>query len=178
MKRVLSVLASVLLVGLLHGGFGLAQPGGDDAKIEMEPIKLKELLKQVADQNQKGKIVVIDLWGFFCAPCKEEFPNLVRLHHTYGSKGVVCMSLSMDFNDELRKKAIGFLRDKKAVFKNYWLEDGMAKAGEYWKFEPLPVVVVYGKDGNIAKVFNNNDPDKESYKYSEVEDLVKKLIAK
>lgn len=175
MKRVVSVVTALLLGGPLGAILGpVPAHGGDEAKIDMVGIKLKDLLKQL--EGQKGKVVVLDLWGFFCGPCKEEFPNLVRLHHTYAGKGVACMSLSLDFNDTLRKKALGFLREKKAVFKNYCLEEDLEVAGKHWDFEAIPVVVVYGRDGKIAKVFKNDDSSKAPFSYKEVEESVKKLI--
>src|SRR5690242_261241 len=124
MKRVVPVLVSLLIAGLLLSS--AVSQGGDAQKIEMKPIKVKDLMTHIAAQT--NKVVVIDLWGFFCVPCKKEFPNLVRLHHTYGDKGLVCISLSMDFNDELKKQALGFLQEKKAVFTNYVLEEGIEGA--------------------------------------------------
>src|SRR5262249_2462793 len=102
------------------------------AVIQMVPIKMKDFLeKQVA--NNKAKVVLIDVWGFFCPPCKEEFPNLVRLHHAYAEKGLVCISLSLDYNEELKKKSVKFLNDNKAVCANFWLEEGFEGAGREWK---------------------------------------------
>ena len=179
MKRMVPILASLLIVGLLLSGQGrsTAQDKGDK-KIEMPPIKMKDLLAHIAEQ--KGKIVVVDLWGACCFPCMEEFPNLVRMHETYGSKGLVCISVSLDFNDALRKQALKFLQEKKAVFKNYWLEEGFNGAQKEWDFDPIPVCVVYGRDGKIAKIFKSlEDINKDRFTYKkDVEPFVKELLEK
>jgi len=141
------------------------------AKIELTPIKLKQLLTKVADQ--KGKIVIIDLWGMFCKPCMEEFPNLVRLHHTYGAKGLVCMSLSLDDADD-KARALKFLTDKKAVIPNFWLDEDQEVAQKHWDFEPVPVCVIYGRDGKLAKVFRYNT--NENFTYKDVEKLIKSML--
>ena len=175
MKRVFSVFIAVLLGGFILANFGHGPVlGQDEKKIEMVNISLKDLLKHI--EAQKDKVVVVDLWAFFCPPCKEEFPNLVRLHHTYADKGLVCISLSLDFNDPLKKKALNFLREKKAVFNNYCLEDKLEVAGKHWNFGPLPAVAVYGRDGKLAKVFKDEDTSKDNFTYKEVEELVKKLL--
>ena len=39
------------------------------------------------------------------------------------------------------------------------------------------MVVVYGRDGSLVKVFNNDDPNKDAFSYAkDVEPLVKKLL--
>lgn len=107
LKRAIPVLATLAVGGLLlAGGLGPNPAVGQDEKnIEMADIKIKDLVGKIA--AQKGKVVVIDLWGFFCVPCKAEFHNLVRLHHTYGKDGLVCMSLSLDPSVPLKKKGAG-----------------------------------------------------------------------
>src|SRR5262249_33508107 len=61
------------------------------ARVELTPARLKQIESDIA--AQKGKIVVLDIWAEFCPPCKEEFPNLVRLSRAHAGDGVVCMSL-------------------------------------------------------------------------------------
>ena len=123
MKRIFSVLPVAADCG---GSASAPLAAAMTRTSNMTTVKMKEVLDHIG--AQKGKVVVVDLWGFFCIPCKEEFPNLVRLHHTYGSKGLVCMSLSIDFNDDLKKKAINFLQEKKAVF-NELLSRGRHRRG-------------------------------------------------
>jgi thiol-disulfide isomerase/thioredoxin len=177
MKRAVPILLCALTIGLmLPGGFGqFPVRAGDEKKIDMESVKMKDLLTRIG--AQKGKVVVIDLWGMFCVPCKREFHNLVRLHNTYAKDGLVCMSLNLDEIPDLKKQAPGFLKEKKAVFSNFWLEEGIDGAQKQWKFEPIPVVVVYARDGKLAKVFNNDDPNKDSFTYKEVEEFLKTKLA-
>jgi thiol-disulfide isomerase/thioredoxin len=175
MRRLVAISASVLMVGLQCISGQSRVQGQDEKKIEMPPIKLKAFLAHVADH--KGKVVVVDLWGACCPPCMEEFPNLVRMHETYGGKGLVCLSLSLDFNDPLRKQALKFLQEKKAVFKNYWLEESFKGAQKEWDFTGIPAIVVFGKDGKVAKVFKNEDVDKDRFTYKkDVEPFVKELL--
>ena len=61
------------------------------------------------------------------------------------------------------------------MFKNFWLVEGIDGAQKHWDFVPVPVVVVYGRDGKIAKVFNNDDACKQ-FTYKDVEPFVKQLL--
>lgn len=46
----------------------------------------------------KGKYVVIDFWGSWCAPCLHEMPALVSLHQKYGDK-VEFVTIALEKND-------------------------------------------------------------------------------
>src|SRR5262245_28876975 len=41
----------------------------------------------------KGKVVVINFWATWCAPCKKEIPDLSKLYMQYKSKGVVVLGI-------------------------------------------------------------------------------------
>jgi len=58
--------------------------------VQLKIVKYGELTEAV--RVQKGKVLVVDVWADFCIPCKEEFPNLVRLHKKYAEKGLSCFS--------------------------------------------------------------------------------------
>ena len=44
----------------------------------------------------KGKVVFLNLWATWCAPCKEEMPAMERLWQRYKDQGLVVIALSMD----------------------------------------------------------------------------------
>lgn len=51
------------------------------------PIKLSEY---------KGKYVLLDFWAAWCAPCREENPNIVKQHKAFSSKGFDVLGVSLD----------------------------------------------------------------------------------
>lgn len=54
----------------------------------------------------KGKYVLIDFWASWCAPCRRENPNVVRLYDKYSSKGFEIFSVSLDKDGNAWKRAI------------------------------------------------------------------------
>ena len=43
-----------------------------------------------------GKVVLVDFWASWCAPCRASFPAFARLHEEFGPKGLVIVAVSVD----------------------------------------------------------------------------------
>lgn len=52
---------------------------------EMDPLPLVRVSDgtQVNVRDYRGRVVVLNLWGTWCPPCRTEMPDLVRLAHAY-----------------------------------------------------------------------------------------------
>jgi thiol-disulfide isomerase/thioredoxin len=142
------------------------------AEIKLDVLTYDQL--EAAIKAQGGKVVVVDVWGDFCLPCKREFPNLVKLHERYAKDGVVCMSVSVD-PAENRAAALAFLKTRGATFSNYLLDEGDG-LWDKWDFKGVPAVFVFDRAGKRVGNFTNDDPDNQ-FTYADVEKLVQKLIA-
>jgi thiol-disulfide isomerase/thioredoxin len=44
----------------------------------------------------KGKYVLVDFWASWCAPCRAENPNVVKLYKEYNAKGFTVFGVSLD----------------------------------------------------------------------------------
>jgi thiol-disulfide isomerase/thioredoxin len=58
-----------------------------------------------------GKLVVLNFWATWCAPCVKEMPSLDRLQATLGGQGVVVVPLSLD--GPTKAKVAPFFADNK-----------------------------------------------------------------
>ena len=54
----------------------------------------------------RGQYVLIDFWASWCAPCRSENPNLVKLYNQYKDKGFTVFSVSLDKSLDKWKEAI------------------------------------------------------------------------
>ncbi len=72
-------------------------------------FKLKTLdnLKEFSLEDFKGKVVVLDLWAHWCAPCLEAMPELVKLQTKYGLHGLQVVGVNVDHKIP---KAIEFVK--------------------------------------------------------------------
>jgi thiol-disulfide isomerase/thioredoxin len=143
-----------------------------DPVVELKPVKVVELEKLVADQ--KGKVVVLDIWFLGCAPCVKKFPHFVKLHNDYAADGLVCMSVDVEMSEnEKRDKVLEFLKEKGAGFTNVIIDD-TELARDAWQerndANATPSYVVYNRKGERV-------PVNQSIKPEEMVALVKKLLA-
>jgi thiol-disulfide isomerase/thioredoxin len=132
-------------------------PPGDDKdkkKIEVKVVKHADLVKAIA--ANKGKVVLVDFWATWCAPCVKKFPDIVAMHEKYHDKGLVVIAVTFDKPTKI-DNAVKFLEDKKAYFTNFLIEDPN-DCQDHWDFAGIPTYLVYGKDGKLSKKFTN-DPD-------------------
>lgn len=79
-----------LQIGKPAPDFSLKTPEG-------KSLKLSDL---------RGKYILIDFWASWCAPCRKENPNVVRLHNRFKDKGFDILGVSLDRDSTAWVKAI------------------------------------------------------------------------
>jgi len=55
--------------------------------------------QEITLSKLKGKVVLLDFWATWCAPCRESIPHLVELYKTYGEKGLEVIGMNVDRGD-------------------------------------------------------------------------------
>ncbi len=114
-KDLVFVLISGCLAGLGCAGAGAESraenpTGGDVATVgKPMPSFSAPLLSgkgAVRLESYRGKVVLLDVWASWCAPCKEELPLLDDMQTKLQSKGIQIIALSID---EDREAAASFL---------------------------------------------------------------------
>jgi thiol-disulfide isomerase/thioredoxin len=50
----------------------------------------------ITSQSLKGKVVLLDLWASWCAPCIKGMPDIARLQRQYAPKGLVVLAVTVD----------------------------------------------------------------------------------
>jgi thiol-disulfide isomerase/thioredoxin len=93
----------IRLTGLLVAAFlclDTAPPFSQQASAARTPAPDWELSglngKTVKFSDFRGKVVILDFWATWCAPCRLEIPHFVELQKRYGDKGLAVIGVSLD----------------------------------------------------------------------------------
>ncbi len=149
----------------------LASPAADAPKLSGE-LDAKGLAAAIS--SNRGKVVVVNFWATWCVPCREEFPDLVRLERAYRDRGVAVVGVSIDLAKD-RPKVEKFLDTNRPDFPNYMKhaggddQDFIESVDAKWGGE-LPFTAVYGRDGKKAKVLSGKQT------YADFEKAIQPLL--
>jgi peroxiredoxin len=113
-------------------------------------------LKDTKDQTVslsdfKGKVVVMDVWAMWCAPCLAEKPLFKKVEEAFkGRDDIIFIGVS---HDGQAKKEVW----KKFVEKKGWknielLSEYDESIGKYYKIEGIPRFMIFDKEGKIVTV--------------------------
>jgi thiol:disulfide interchange protein len=101
-----------------------------------------------------GKVVVMNFWATWCVPCIEEIPSFNKVHKQFASKGVVVVGVSMD--EEGAERVQPFLKKHPM---DYTVALGPQALTDQLKLEPLPVTLVFDRQGKQVKRFEGFLPE-------------------
>ena len=93
----------------------------------------------------RGKVVVVDFWASWCAPCRRSIPWLGAMQRKYADKGLVVIGVN---EDKTAAEAETFLRDVPADFRIVLdLEGDLARQ---YELIAMPSTYVFGRDGELV----------------------------
>ena len=137
----------------------LANPDKDIRVIDLEG--LKKVLQR--DPNDKRPLL-LNFWATWCDPCREEFPDLVKLDADYKDKPLNFVAVSLDDITDIKSEVPKFLNEMKATMPVVLLnvkdpEPAIKIVDPTWDGQ-LPATFLYDKDGKVVfKHFGKIKPD-------------------
>lgn len=105
---------------------------------EGKPVQLSSL---------RGKVVMIDFWASWCAPCRQENPNVVKLYQQYHDKGFEIIGVSLDRTKEEWVQAIK--DDKLSWIHVSDLQFWQNTAARLYSVNAIPQTYLLDKEGKI-----------------------------
>src|SRR5215510_16404648 len=153
-KAIIPITLFILLVSLAapaqkrkdRAAHSLKQPTVVSA---IDTEALKGLLTQ-----QRQKPLLVNFWATFCDPCRDEFPDLVKINKDYGSNSLAFITVSLDDATEIKTEVPKFLDAMKATMPAYLLnvndhEPAINLVDRRWRGD-LPATYMYNEKGEIV----------------------------
>ena len=116
----------------------------------VDTIALKNLLKRT---GENAKPLLINFWATWCDPCREEFPDLVKIDVDYRGK-IDFITISLDDVEDIKTTVPRFLAQMKAEMPAYLLstdneEAAIGSVSKDWQ-GGLPFTVLLNEKGEIT----------------------------
>jgi len=119
----------------------------------------------------RGRVVLVDFWATFCAPCKRSFPAWQSLADKFGGDLVV-IGVSVDEAGDVRPADLRqFAADTGARFAIAW--DDKHRTAEAFGLATLPSAYLIDKVGRIRSSHRGYQPGDELRLGEEIQDLLK-----
>ncbi len=151
-----------LLLGLVLGLVVLSTTPGNArrrkakraaAKISISAIDA-DGLAAVIKRGNNSKPLLVNFWATWCDPCREEFPDLVKIDKQYRPQGLDFTAVSLDDLTEIKTSVPRFLRKMRVTVPTYLLnvsdpEIAINQMDPQWS-GALPATFLYDARGNLV----------------------------
>lgn len=112
-------------------------------------LNLPDLKNQVQSLQQwRGKVLVVNFWATWCAPCREEIPLFVKLQQQYASQDLQFVGISIDQPDKTREFATNFNINYPTLIGTFDTIEVSRQAGNEKRV--LPFTLIFDRKGRIA----------------------------
>ncbi|WP_067567078.1 TlpA disulfide reductase family protein [Nocardia acidivorans] len=176
-RTVSTLLASLSLVAVLAGcstagkdavaqggTFDFVSPGGKtdifynppESRGTIGKLSGPDLMtagKTTSVDDFPGKVVVINIWGQWCGPCRAEAPALEQVYDATKDQGVAFLGINV--RDNQQDKAQDFVTDNKVGYRSIYdpsMRSLLALGGKF-PTSVIPTTIVLDRQHRVAAVF-------------------------
>lgn len=142
-------LAALLLVGGLGAGMRPAQAAETLLNRKAPVFARRDLNGHTVDLARlRGKVVLLNFWATWCAPCQTEMPVFSKWQKDYGPRGLQVVGISMDDSEAPVRRVAGRLK------LDYPIAMGDVKLGDrYGGVLGLPLTYLIDRKGVVRAQF-------------------------
>lgn len=151
------------LENLKNSNIGEMAPGFSLKDINQDNVTL--------DSFKGEKVILLDFWASWCAPCREDFPDLKEAYDLYSSKGFEIISISKDNDLKSWKEAIK--HDVISKWRHVSIKENyQSNLEELFFVNSIPVKVLISKDGEIIGRWRGGGTENRE----ELNNLLKRIL--
>ena len=99
-------------------------------------------------EQWRGRVLVVNFWATWCAPCREEIPAFVRLQARYGTRGLQFVGIAIDQPDKVAEFAREFRINYPLLMGGLETMELLRQAGN--RAGVLPYTLVIDRGGKVV----------------------------
>lgn len=138
--RIVASVAFAIVAGTASSAIAPSTPAPDFSLHAMKGPNMR--LK-----DQRGRVVMVNFWATWCAPCRQEMPQLNRLYEKYRTSGFVLLGVNVD---EDASKAAEVATKLGVTFPV--LLDADKTVSKLYDLSTMPSTVLIDRDGKVRYV--------------------------
>ena len=180
-RKLLIVLPLLLLGALLSADGGSVSARGPMSAVPVEKASVLALTpvtsKQIHDEVRRpgANAVLVNVYATWCLPCRQEFPDLMRVYRELEDRGLRLVLLSADFEDDRETEVRKFLKAQGVDFASFLKQKQEKDEAFIDGIDPewsgvMPVSVLYDGSGKRRNLWEG------SASYAEIRERVLEVL--
>tara|TARA_B100000676_G_scaffold95029_1_gene94931 strand:- start:491 stop:1000 length:510 start_codon:yes stop_codon:yes gene_type:complete len=157
----------IILIFLLSNSFADETTDFKNLIIKKDQKKYEDLSFLDADKKQvnlddyRGKLVLLNFWASWCAPCKEEMPSLDSLQSNKDLNNLQIFPINVGQDSE--KKAKDFFEELDIKTLNIYFDTTITLAKKF-QLRGIPTTILISKDGyEFARIIGSIDFESQKF---------------
>ncbi len=157
----------IILIFLLSNSFADETTDFKNLIIKKDQKKYEDLSFLDADKKQvnlddyRGKLVLLNFWASWCAPCKEEMPSLDSLQSNKNLNNLQIFPINVGQDNE--KKAKDFFKELDIKTLNIYFDTTITLAKKF-QLRGIPTTILISKDGyEFARIIGSIDFESQKF---------------
>ena len=159
----------IIFIYLIAIGFGHAteKPNIKNLVLLKKPKAYEEVIfkdkneKEVNLADYKGKLLILNFWATWCAPCREEMPSLDNLQSNNKLNNLIVFPINIGQEDISKSEA--FFKELDIKNLNIYLDTTIALAKKF-TLRGVPTTIIFDKEGyEFARILGSIDFNNEEF---------------
>jgi|TARA_B100000900_G_C20500768_1_gene683620 thiol-disulfide isomerase/thioredoxin len=122
---------------------------------------INEENKQINLKDYQGKLIILNFWATWCAPCKEEMPSLDSLKKNKNLNNLEIFPINV--GQENIQKTLKFFKDLKIKNLDLYFDPPVTLAKKF-KLRGIPTTIIFNKKGEeLARIIGSIDFEDENF---------------
>ena len=153
------IVAGLVLAGAvaLAGGIYVGRDAGEPSTVDLRGSDAAALLGVALPDSKgreqslgqwKGKVLVVNFWATWCAPCREEMPEFVTAQQDLGARGLQMVGIAVDQADKVDAFATELGLNYPSLVGGFGALELSKTLGN--RLGALPFTVIVDRSGRVA----------------------------